>query len=443
MSQTNSSDVSTTPMLDYVPLTFGSKIAIFSREHKVYICVETMGALSASRKKPDPEWGQYVIERAPKPIEGKITSKSEERESSFGDPVTYGDLVHFRGAKGRYLSAQSMGTISCSRDTPSNSEAFSLALGEEPTDGKMDYSQLPVMNCTEISIKSVAFQKYVVATKLGLVFCNRVDVLSWERFEVQLTNRRPLKEHLTRKVKTIRPVELGFDMSEKPMVVPLQKSEDIYVLDIEGCADQIAKYARKTVDMKKIIKKLPTSSGAELGKNLDTIRNGIIQAESLEKGIQKFFAKVKKDDMHAIRLLKQFSDIREEFNTQVVQSKELKNAKQEKSKTNAVKNTRKYDDDEEDAQLQVQLQQPKAKLRQADQYTMEVEKAVALETYEQVKNMETDMNMLNTLMQDMNTLLGEQDPMLERIGKDVSNANQRIDKGTDNLRGAKKLMRPF
>ncbi len=74
---------------------------------------------------------------------------------------------------------------------------------------------------------------------------------------------------------------------------------------------------------------------------------------------------------------------------------------------------------------------------------MEVEKAVALETFEQVKNMESDMNILNTLMKDMNTLLGDQDPMLERIGKDVSQANSRVNKGNENIRGAKKLMRPF
>jgi hypothetical protein len=464
-------------LTDYVPITYGSKIAIFSAEHHAYICVESINTLSANRKKAG-EWEFVVIEKAPKPTDkNKITSTREEREADFGDPVRYGDRVHLRGHRGKYFSVQSMGTINCTKDVPKSNETFTIALGEDLQDPNVDMSLLPVMNCSFVSFQSFSYNKYLVATKLGLVFCNRNEKNSWERFQVQMSYRHPLKEHLTRKMKTIKPAEDDLDLlalsvapsrvpttstqkqklfrdeesdEEDQVQVPLRRSEDFTIHNLEECGRFIEKFARKIAELKKMIKKMISMTDRD--RLLDLIRNEIIATESIDKSLQQFFGKMAKkfdQDIHLERLHKQYLLVRSEFNTEVIENRDLKKAQAEKSSKKSARQQKsqkqvvRNDDNEIDAQLQTQLQQPKMKLKQADRYTMEVERAVALETYERVKNMETEYNDLHVLMQDVNSLLKEQDPLIEHVNRNVEDANTMINKGRGHLRDADKMRRPF
>lgn len=408
------SDVDSLPLLeDYVPITYGSVITLFSSHHESFICIGSLDALATTKKSGS--WEQFVIEKALS--ENQINSTREERESSFGEPVYYNHSVHLKSRRSKYVSTQSMGTINCTKDSPKNNETFIIEPGEDLDDRSMNMSLVPVMNCSLIALRSVQYSKYIVSTKLGLVFCNRTQKKTWERFKIQMTIRHPLKAHLNRKVVSIRDAnddELNVERkiasfsaaenvndtvsgNDDEIVVPLRQSQDFNISDAEHSASFIEKFNNKILNIKKMIKNIATS--ADKNRQLDLIRNEIILAESIEKSLTRFFSQKKnRDDMHIERLKKQFLEIKQIFNSDIVNSKELKNAQMERRKINyrAID----YNDEDEDDDLDRQIgnirqelkQKSKMKLSEAQQHTLDVEKAVALETYNSVKDMERDYN---------------------------------------------------
>jgi t-SNARE complex subunit (syntaxin) len=452
---------------DFVPITYGSIVVLYNATHKTYFCAEALGGISANRKNVG-EWEQFVIEKAPDPSDdNQISSTKEQRCTHFGDPVCYNDKIHLRSNyRGKYISSKSMGTLNCSKDQPKNGETFLIIVGEDPQDKNVDMSFVPIMNGSVISLLSYAYHKFVVATKLGLAFCNRTDRGSWERFVIKLKKRYPLKEHLKRTVKTIRNVEgddidlsrvtstqkkqnMPFEEEKDVVVVPLRRSEDITINDTDDAAKYIEKLYRKINDIKKMIKKMSSmTSDMDRDRQLDLIRNEMISAESIEKSLQKYFHQNKKkfsENLHLERLHKQFITAKDTYLSDVVDNRDLKNAHSERNSRRKSEHVRHNSSDEDDIDLQLkqQLQMPKMKLGQADQYTLEVEKSVALETYNYVKNLESDFNDINALMLDMNEMLKEQDPLFDTISANINDADFAVQRGTSNIRDTKKMMRPF
>ncbi|KAG2389192.1 hypothetical protein C9374_014592 [Naegleria lovaniensis] len=186
------------------------------------------------------------------------------------------------------------------------------------------------------------------------------------------------------------------------------------------------------------------------------IANDIIEQTKRLKAIQKmlddFFKTASKNSIIE-KIIRQYSEEKPKF-TKILNNPSHKKITNEntkdiydKKKPSASKDNMYNNSGEievgDGSQQQVQIQQQKDQfvLSQWDKATIDVEHAIAKETHEDLKRLETDFTELHGMYQDFHSLAVEQQESLDTMIENVQAANAHIDTGVENVKKAKKLTR--
>ncbi|KAL0489285.1 syntaxin-7 [Acrasis kona] len=390
---------------DNQAVTYGSIVSIHNNSHESYLCVSLMSTLTANRSKVG-LWEQFIIESA-------------EGETRIGEPVCFTDFIHLKGYNGKYVAVASTGTLKCKTDTPTDNTSFCINSGDELKTEGIDMSTVPVMNHSNISIWSNSVEKYVAATRLGAAYCDRAVKGPWESFKIQMTQRQPLSDKYKASAKAVnKKTSRNNDLYDQ-IVVPRPSSPTIP----EKSASSIKDHGECGAAMETLFNEIKcnhSDAADELINSIDAYFNG-------------FSNKTLLSDLQLDRLYKQYKNIKKEY-------EQTKKAKKKKAKPQ-VAHQDDFDNEQDAPQQQMQQQvqaKPKMKLSASDYQTFQVEKKIAQETYEAVKELETEYNDLHLLMKDVNTLLHEQEDSINMVEVNVEYANHNIEKGRANIKTARK-----
>ncbi|KAL9656388.1 hypothetical protein ABK040_005154 [Willaertia magna] len=180
---------------------------------------------------------------------------------------------------------------------------------------------------------------------------------------------------------------------------------------------------------------------------INDVQKNIKQLKQLQKSLDEYFKSSEKNVVNE-KLQRQYSDEKPKLN-KLLNHSFVKKINEEG--TVKKKNTAKdieytvENGDDNNGQQQVMLQQQQKKqqfvLSQWDRNTIDVETALANETKQDLIKLETDFNEIHGMMKDFHGLVHENQEYLDIIADNVEESNVKVQAGTQNIKGAKKIQR--
>jgi len=176
--------------------------------------------------------------------------------------------------------------------------------------------------------------------------------------------------------------------------------------------------------------------------------------KALQKMIDDFFKTAAKNSINE-KLLRQYSNEKPKL-TKLLGNATLKKLlsentkdiydKKKQSTSTTANNAELYDEVEASGsgsqqQLQVQQKKDVFVLSSWDRNIIDVENAIAKETHEDLKKLETDFTELHGMFSDMHSIVVEQQESIDAMVENIDSANNHIQQGTENVKKAKKLTR--
>lgn len=227
--------------------------------------------------------------------------------------------------------------------------------------------------------------------------------------------------------------------------------QDDIIYDIEDVKDCLEEFQQAIVLVRSILKKAESDT-----KNRDKLLQELkkVQLENLKQlsaKLEKFIkTKDSTKDVVRQRLLSQFKELNEIYQTQILKNELLKKPiAQQSNKMTAVSHNPKpstkmvnkgtdtsSDDESGNGELQLQVKQ---KLTSAQKSTLNVERAIAIETNQKISEIQSEMLQVNEIFRDLNQLLEEQDLLIDVIANNVESANENTKQGNKDLKEAKNL----
>jgi hypothetical protein len=234
-----------------------------------------------------------------------------------------------------------------------------------------------------------------------------------------------------------------------------QNQQDDIIYDIEDAKDCLEEFQQSIVLVRSILKKAE-SDIMNRDKLLQELKK--VQLENLKQLSAKLekFIKTKDGTKDVVkqRLLSQFRELNEIYQTQILKNELLKKPiAQQSNKMTAVSHNSKpnnkmakqgtdsstdFSSDEEIDNGKQQLQM-KQKLASTQKSTLDVERAIAIETNEKISEIQSEMLQVNEIFRDLNLLLEEQDLLIDVIANNVESANENTKQGIKDLKKAKDL----
>jgi hypothetical protein len=168
----------------------------------------------------------------------------------------------------------------------------------------------------------------------------------------------------------------------------------------------------------------------------DNVKHYVKKIQSEMKLLDRFVQEQNKSkDAMTQKIISQYSEMRQkcmEYMNSVSHSKKKKQINHTSSQVTHTSNTT--------DQQQIQLKE--LKLDSASKSTIKVEKAIALETREELEQITTDLLELNQLVVEVDQLIQIQDVSLVQVETNVTKANENIKKGNEDITTAKELSNP-
>ncbi|EFC49404.1 syntaxin [Naegleria gruberi] len=215
----------------------------------------------------------------------------------------------------------------------------------------------------------------------------------------------------------------------------------------EDAVVAIEEFIKVTMNTQKLLDNFGKKASSQQRMTNDILKH-TKRLKDLQKMLDSYFKTVTKNSI-TDKILRQYNEEKPKF-TKILNNASYKKIISENTKdiyekkkpsTSSDLNDNFEVDGGQQQQVQVQQQKEKFVLSQWDKNTIDVETAIAKETHEDLKRLETDYTELHGMYQDMHSIIIENQETLDSMLENVETANNHIDKGIDSVKKAKKLTR--
>jgi ATP-dependent Clp protease ATP-binding subunit ClpA len=185
--------------------------------------------------------------------------------------------------------------------------------------------------------------------------------------------------------------------------------------------------------------------GASEDKAKSIIRSTYKEIKMYDAMLNQYFTKnAKTKDPKLTKLSNQYKELQEakkqiDKDPKIAQLGTMQDPYEKKRKiAGVVQNIEVQDEQDDDRELMQQLQQ-KPKIDAVTQSTINVEYAIAKETYELTSELESDFKELHSMMSDMKDMVVEQGDMLDMIEQNVDRSGAYVEQGIDDVKKARNM----
>jgi DNA-directed RNA polymerase subunit H (RpoH/RPB5) len=244
----------------------------------------------------------------------------------------------------------------------------------------------------------------------------------------------------------------------------IQSKKPIVIADIDQATDVVREYAQNVSTLRDAVKKLGTAR--QTPKILGTVETLLERTREASVELERFMSRSGMDQRKSQQPQSEQQQILSKLNIQyrelkqILQSQVLSNVhvQEIETKLNEEKQKKAQEErrqkllqstvEEEDevkpisvnSQQQQQLLLTKPKRMQvgrSTQFTVNVEQELAKETLRDLQGLEEDMNELYEINKDLNTMIKDQDPIMQKVASNAEDANRDIQRGSQNLKDAR------